>query len=90
MTVYEHLIFYAMVKRVPVGEEDQAATAKISQVGLEEKRDCFARTLSGGMKRKLQVGCRLTLILSILPQPFNPVPASPVHSLTNRDFGAVF
>ena len=37
----------------------EAAAAMLGAVGLEEKAECAAGTLSGGSKRKLQVGIAL-------------------------------
>jgi ABC-type Fe3+/spermidine/putrescine transport system ATPase subunit len=45
MTVYEHLVFYAMIKRVPEGEEHCQVTTKIRQVGLDGRKDYFLRHL---------------------------------------------
>ncbi|XP_065190640.1 phospholipid-transporting ATPase ABCA1-like isoform X1 [Sycon ciliatum] len=55
MTVAEHLEFYAQVKGVSRAECQQKMSDWLAEVGLSNKRDCLARNLSGGMKRKLSV-----------------------------------
>ncbi|KAI1846673.1 hypothetical protein JX266_007246 [Neoarthrinium moseri] len=57
LTVYEHLVFWNTVKS---GTDDAATLEKlITTCDLSNKRNSLARTLSGGMKRKLQLACML-------------------------------
>eukprot|EP00457_Paulinella_chromatophora_P000146 gb/GEZN01000146.1/.p1 GENE.gb/GEZN01000146.1/~~gb/GEZN01000146.1/.p1 ORF type:complete len:2016 (+),score=362.69 gb/GEZN01000146.1/:289-6336(+) len=56
LTVKEHLSMYAKLKGVKPGDVDKAVTDMIAQIGLTEKVNAKAGTLSGGMKRKLSVG----------------------------------
>ena len=55
LTVREHLQLYGALKGVPPAEREEAAAKALALVGLTEKVDALAETLSGGMKRKLSV-----------------------------------
>ena len=59
LTVLEHLRLYAALKRMRPADVAAAALAVAEDVGLREKQHTRARALSGGMKRKLSVGCAL-------------------------------
>eukprot|EP00117_Sycon_ciliatum_P049261 scpid17073/ scgid34952/ Retinal-specific ATP-binding cassette transporter; ATP-binding cassette sub-family A member 4; RIM ABC transporter; Stargardt disease protein len=68
LTVEEHILFYAQIKRVLLKEIQENMTKWLEEVGLLDKRHCLARNLSGGMKRKLSVaiafiGGSLTVVL---------------------------
>ena len=56
LTVEEHLILFATFKGTPRKELKDEVEKMIQSVGLTEKRKAYARTLSGGQKRKLSVG----------------------------------
>ena len=56
LTVYEHLVMFASFKGTCASELEEEVDKMIKSVGLTEKRDAFAKTLSGGQKRKLSVG----------------------------------
>lgn len=57
LTVEEHIIFFSKVKglytKKTKEECKQSVTTIIKDVALQEKQRCFAKDLSGGMKRKL-------------------------------------
>ncbi|KAI0125601.1 hypothetical protein BJ170DRAFT_702677 [Xylariales sp. AK1849] len=57
LTVMEHLVFWNTVK----SDADDAATLEklIETCDLTHKKNSFAKNLSGGMKRKLQLACML-------------------------------
>ena len=59
LTVSEHLYFYAALRGVPEAQQDAVVTQKIAQVGLTEKANVRAGSLSGGMKRKLSLAISL-------------------------------
>ncbi|CAL8463070.1 g2604 [Coccomyxa elongata] len=63
LTVWEHLLLFCAIKGISGGAFSRAAEAASSQimeaVGLQDKRNCKADALSGGMKRKLQVALAL-------------------------------
>ncbi|KAK9833394.1 hypothetical protein WJX81_001382 [Elliptochloris bilobata] len=80
LTPREHLELFGAVKGISSSKErGEAATAMLRAVGLEEKAECAAATLSGGSKRKLQVGIALLADSSVvlLDEPSSGVdPAS--------------
>ncbi len=59
LTVLEHLRTYAELKRLTRAEARVAALEVAEDVGLGAKQHARSRALSGGMKRKLSVGCAL-------------------------------
>eukprot|EP00808_Paulinella_micropora_P015761 g60953.t1 len=56
LSVKEHLVMYAHLKGVELQNVDKDVDEMIQQVGLTEKVNAAAGTLSGGMKRKLSIG----------------------------------
>ncbi|EOD36771.1 hypothetical protein EMIHUDRAFT_449089 [Emiliania huxleyi CCMP1516] len=59
LTVSEHMQHYAALKGVPRGELATASAAMVAKVGLADKEHTRSHALSGGMRRKLSVGCSL-------------------------------
>jgi len=59
LTVLEHLHLYAELKGLKPAEARKAALEVADDVGLGAKVHARSRALSGGMKRKLSVGCAL-------------------------------
>lgn len=59
LTVYEHLYFFGTLKGLKKNEIEQEIDNYIKLLELEDKRNSASKTLSGGMKRKLQVGMAL-------------------------------
>ena len=57
LTVYEHLVLWNTLKGNP--DDQESLENLIRTCDLERKRDSFSRSLSGGMKRKLQLACML-------------------------------
>lgn len=55
MTVWEHMLFFAMIKGVPKREQVELVETMIDQLGLSMFSNRESSTLSGGNKRKLQV-----------------------------------
>jgi ABC-2 type transport system ATP-binding protein len=55
LTCYEQLVFMARMYDVPGSLARSRADMLLERVGLEEKRNKMAATLSGGMKRKMNV-----------------------------------
>jgi ABC-2 type transport system ATP-binding protein len=55
LTCYEQLVFMARMYDVPGNLAKDRAKRLISRMGLDEKRDKTAATLSGGMKRRMNV-----------------------------------
>ena len=59
MTVEEHLRVFGQLKGIPVASLASAIDAKLDELGLSEKKEAIATTLSGGQKRKLSVAIAL-------------------------------
>lgn len=59
MTVAEHLEFFSLLKGAGAREAHDEVHKYVRLLNLEHKRDALAGTLSGGMKRKLQMGIAL-------------------------------
>ncbi|NXD28137.1 ABCA3 protein, partial [Spelaeornis formosus] len=59
MTVEEHLHFYAGLKGYPPSKCPEEISHILRILGLEDKRGCLSKALSGGMKRKLSIGIAL-------------------------------
>ena len=55
LTCYEQLVFMARMYDVPGNTAKARADRLIEQMGLSEKRDKIASTLSGGMKRRMNI-----------------------------------
>lgn len=55
LTCYEQLVFMARMYDVPGGIARSRADMLIERIGLKEKRNKMASTLSGGMKRRMNV-----------------------------------
>ena len=63
LTCYEQLVFSARMYDVPPGQARKRAERLLQVMGLESKRDKLAGTLSGGLKRRLNV------IMAIMHDP---------------------
>jgi ABC-2 type transport system ATP-binding protein len=63
LTCYEQLVFSARIYGVPYRTARDRATLLLQKMGLESKRNKLAGTLSGGMKRRMNV------ILAIMHDP---------------------
>uniref|UniRef100_A0A6Q2ZBC5 ABC transporter domain-containing protein n=1 Tax=Esox lucius TaxID=8010 RepID=A0A6Q2ZBC5_ESOLU len=59
LTVREHLLFYAQLKGYPCEKIPDEVDRIIRILNLEDKRNAYSKTLSGGMKRKLSIGIGL-------------------------------
>uniref|UniRef100_A0A4W2I2S3 ATP-binding cassette sub-family A member 3-like n=1 Tax=Bos indicus x Bos taurus TaxID=30522 RepID=A0A4W2I2S3_BOBOX len=55
LTVSEHLYFYCVIKGVPPEIQSKEINKMLISFGLIEKHDALAKSLSGGMKRKLSI-----------------------------------
>eukprot|EP00850_Spirogloea_muscicola_P018780 SM000176S03111 [mRNA] locus=s176:35560:47252:+ [translate_table: standard] len=55
LTVTEHLRLYAAIKGLPSKEIAREISSMVTRLGLHDKLHAAASSLSGGMKRKLQV-----------------------------------
>jgi len=59
LTAYENLDFYGRVTGVPRGERRRRIAEAIETMGLEPMLERLARTLSGGMLRRLEIATAL-------------------------------
>lgn len=59
LSVKEHLQFFAAVKGMPRKRLSEAIHKALSEVGLLEQTDVYAKHLSGGQKRKLSIAVAL-------------------------------
>ncbi|XP_055711669.1 phospholipid-transporting ATPase ABCA3 isoform X3 [Phlebotomus papatasi] len=59
LTVREHIVFYSRLKGLDKKEVDAEVKKYVNILELENKINAMAKTLSGGMKRKLSVGMAL-------------------------------
>ena len=55
MTVIEHFWFYGRLRGRSIRHVEKEAEEMVESLGLKEKRNALATSLSGGMKRKLSV-----------------------------------
>lgn len=55
LTVYEHLVFFAVIKGMDQRDAEKAATDMLAELALVEKRNVYTKSLSGGQKRRLSV-----------------------------------
>ena len=57
LTVRENMIYFSKI--YDVREADNLIDATIKSLGLEKKKNTLAEKLSGGMKRRLNIGCSI-------------------------------
>ena len=92
LTVACAQVLFAAVKGINnEAERAEAAAAMLAAVGLEEKAECAAGTLSGGSKRKLQVGIALLADsrVVLLDEPSSGEPSQRTHTslISEHAFG---
>jgi len=83
LTVEENINFFSGIYRVPKSKRGERKSYVLEMAGLENRRDSLTRTLSGGWKQRLALGC------AILHQPpilFLDEPTSGVDPLARRSF----
>lgn len=86
LTVEENVDFYSGVYKIPPEEKAERKDRIIKLAGIEEFRKNLTRTLSGGWKQRLALGC------AILHKPriiFLDEPTSGVDPITRNNFWAV-
>ncbi|KAK7086049.1 ATP-binding cassette sub- A member 3 [Halocaridina rubra] len=59
LSVAEHIIFFSKLKGMSSDKVKEEVKHMVEKLKLEDKVDAMAKTLSGGMKRKLSVGIAL-------------------------------
>lgn len=83
LTVRENLEFYAGVYDVPEGKEKQRLAEIYAMAGLETRTNSLTRTLSGGWRQRLALGCALVHDPPLL---FLDEPTSGVDPVARREF----
>ena len=83
LTVRENLRFFAGLYRVPAAEFETRSAFAIDMAGLTGREDALVRTLAGGWKQRLALGCA---ILHRPPVLFLDEPTSGVEPQARRRF----
>ena len=83
LTVHENLRFFAGIYRVPHRDLGERMRFAISMAGLKGREDALVRTLAGGWKQRLALGCA---ILHRPPILFLDEPTSGVEPEARRRF----
>ena len=83
LTCRENLRFFAGMYRVPRQEREERTHFAITMAGLEGREDMLVRTLAGGWKQRLALGCA---ILHRPPVLFLDEPTSGVEPQARRRF----
>lgn len=86
LTVEENINFYSGIYKVPKSEKDARKEDTIKLANLEAFRTNLTRTLSGGWKQRLALGC------AILHRPgiiFLDEPTSGVDPITRNNFWSI-
>ncbi|MDA8048935.1 MAG: ABC transporter ATP-binding protein [Rhodospirillales bacterium] len=83
LTVWENLRFFAGIYRVPRALFPERGRFAVTMAGLEGREDALVRTLAGGWKQRLALGCA---ILHRPPVLFLDEPTSGVEPEARRRF----
>ncbi|NYH19970.1 ABC transporter ATP-binding protein [Paraburkholderia bryophila] len=83
LTCRENLRFFCGIYRVPRAEIDERIRRAIAMAGLDGREDTLVRTLAGGWKQRLALGCA---ILHRPPVLFLDEPTSGVEPEARRRF----
>ena len=83
LTVRENLRFFGGLYRVPRRDIDARTQVAVAMAGLEGREDALVRTLAGGWKQRLALGCA---ILHRPPVLFLDEPTSGVEPEARRRF----
>ncbi len=83
LTVEENINFFSGIYRVPHAVRQKRKDYVLQMAGLENRRTFLTRTLAGGWKQRLALGCA---ILHEPPILFLDEPTSGVDPLARRDF----
>jgi len=83
LTVRENLRFFGGLYLVPRADMDERMRTAVSMAGLEGREDALVRTLAGGWKQRLALGCA---ILHRPPVLFLDEPTSGVEPEARRRF----
>jgi ABC-2 type transport system ATP-binding protein len=83
LTVEENIDFFGGIYGVPAAKKQERKNWALQMAGLTERRSAITRTLPGGLKQRLALGCA---ILHEPPILFLDEPTSGVDPLSRRRF----
>lgn len=83
LTVEENIDFFSGIYSVPAGMKRERKEWAVSMAGLSARRGALTRTLPGGFKQRLALGCAM---LHEPPILFLDEPTSGVDPLSRRNF----
>lgn len=83
LTVEENIDFYGNIYRIPEEKEKERKEWILRMAGIVELRSALTRTLSGGWKQRLALGCAIIHEPKII---FLDEPTSGVDPITRRNF----
>ena len=83
LTVEENINFYSGIYGVPAGRKKERMEWLLEMAGLQDRRKAVTKTLPGGFKQRLALGCA---ILHEPPIIFLDEPTSGVDPLSRRNF----
>src|SRR6201991_144601 len=83
LTVEENIDFFSGIYGVPRDKRGERKEYVLKMAGLEDRRNSMTRTLSGGWKQRLALGCA---ILHEPPILFLDEPTSGVDPIARRNF----
>ncbi|MDX2153668.1 MAG: ABC transporter ATP-binding protein [Bryobacteraceae bacterium] len=83
LTVTENIEFFSGIYGVPPARRPERRRYVLQMAGLEERKDALTRTLSGGWKQRLALGCA---VLHEPPILFLDEPTSGVDPIARRAF----
>lgn len=83
LTVEENINFFGGIYNVPEGKKEERKEWVLDMAGIVERRDSLTRTLAGGFKQRLALGCA---ILHEPPIIFLDEPTSGVDPIARRSF----
>ncbi|MBT1074019.1 ABC transporter ATP-binding protein [Geobacter grbiciae] len=83
LTVEENINFFSGIYRVPREKKRERKEWVLKMAGIADKRGALTRTLSGGFKQRLALGCA---ILHEPPIIFLDEPTSGVDPISRRNF----
>jgi ABC-2 type transport system ATP-binding protein len=86
LTVEENVDFYSGIYKVPRSEREERKAQTVRMAGMEGFQDKLTRTLSGGWKQRLALGCAIIHRPNII---FLDEPTSGVDPITRANFWAI-
>ncbi len=86
LTVEENINFFSGIYGVPGSKKEARKNWALEMAGLREKREALTKTLPGGFKQRLALGCA---ILHEPPILFLDEPTSGVDPVSRRNFWAL-